>query len=200
MEREKGITVEKLERLAAQAGFARFQVIPSHRVSFSQEVRRLCEQNACGQYGKSWACPPGVGTVEECKARCLAFTHVLVFSNFYPLEDSFDYEGMQRGHREFAKACREFSRLLPRGMREHSVLLSNEGCAHCAQCTYPDAPCRFPQELSPSVESYGIWVNLLAKEAGIPYHNGKDTVTYFGGIFFTPAADPPSPQPCQGKV
>ncbi|MBE6032659.1 MAG: hypothetical protein E7224_05645 [Clostridiales bacterium] len=46
--------------------------------------------------------------------------------------------------------------------------------------TVPDAPCRFPEELSPSVEGYGIFVTPLAKKAGIPYYGGPDTVTYFG--------------------
>ena len=49
-------------------------------------------------YGKSWACPPAVGPVEECRARCLAHKTAMVFSAVYPLEDSFDYEGMMLGH------------------------------------------------------------------------------------------------------
>jgi hypothetical protein len=44
-------------------------------VIFSEEVRDICKQNKCGMYGSSWACPPVVGSVEECKAQCLAYEH-----------------------------------------------------------------------------------------------------------------------------
>ena len=173
------------EGLLRQAGFTAWGFTKVSQVVFSDEVRKLCAQNACGRYGKSWACPPGVGTLEECRSKCLAFSKVLVFSAHYPLEDSFDYEGMQAGHRAFQESCAAFASLLPKGRR---LLLSNEGCGRCKTCTYPDAPCRFPQELSPPVESYGIRVDLLAKSAGIPYLNGANTVTYFGALFFEPEA------------
>ena len=64
------------------------------------------------------------------------------------------------------------------------LLLSNEGCGRCTACTYPDAPCRFPQLLHHSLEGYGFIVSDLAKEAGIRYHNGANTVTYFGALLF----------------
>ena len=73
-------------------------VISTAEIVFDQEIRKLCEQNVCRLYGTSWACPPAVGTVEECRARCLRYASAMVFNAVYPLEDSFDYEGMQRGH------------------------------------------------------------------------------------------------------
>ena len=35
---------------------------------FSDRVRHIC-RTECPQYGKSWACPPGVGTLEACRER-----------------------------------------------------------------------------------------------------------------------------------
>ena len=64
------------------------------------------------------------------------------------------------------------------------LVLTSEGCRNCQTCTYPDAPCRFPDRMCPSVESYGIFVNEEAAEAGIHYINGANTVTYFGNVFF----------------
>jgi len=49
------------------------------------------------------------------------------------------------------------------------LLLSNEGCIRCKSCTYPDAPCRFPDKLYPSLEGYGILVTELAKKAGLNF-------------------------------
>ena len=61
-------------------------------------------------------------------------------------------------------------------------MLSNEGCDLCDKCTYPDAPCRFPNRAHGSLEGYGIFVSEIAKIAGINYINGANTVTYFGAV------------------
>ncbi|HJA66742.1 MAG TPA: DUF2284 domain-containing protein [Candidatus Mediterraneibacter cottocaccae] len=55
-------------------------------------------------------------------------------------------------------------------------------CRKCGKCTYPDAPCRFPERTHGSLEGYGIMVSELAGQAGIRYINGTNTVTYFGGL------------------
>ncbi len=58
------------------------------------------------------------------------------------------------------------------------------GCELCKKCTYPDAPCRFPDKATPSVEACGINVVELSKKIGIKYNNGPNTVTYFCIILF----------------
>ena len=170
------MTEEDLRNL----GLTSWAAIPAEEIVFSQEVRDMCAANQCGKYGTTWACPPAVGTLEECREKCLQYSSAFVFSAVYPLEDSFDFEGMMEGHDHFQCVCRKLRGLL----EEPFLLLSNEGCARCKTCTYPDAPCRFPDELSPSVEGYGIFVTQLAKRAGIPYYGGPNTVTYFGLVCF----------------
>ncbi|MFQ6804175.1 MAG: DUF2284 domain-containing protein [Lachnospiraceae bacterium] len=32
------------------------------------------------------------------------------------------------------------------------LILSNEGCDLCSECTYPEAPCRFPDRSHGSIE------------------------------------------------
>ena len=39
-------------------------------LDFSDRIRWIC-QHECPMYDKSWACPPAVGEVGECKAKCL---------------------------------------------------------------------------------------------------------------------------------
>jgi predicted metal-binding protein len=64
------------------------------------------------------------------------------------------------------------------------LMLSNEGCGQCETCTYPDAPCRFPGKAHGSLEGYGIYVTKLAKQIGMGYNNGPNTVTYFGALLY----------------
>lgn len=164
-------------------GISAFGEISPRQIVFGQEIRDICAGNGCGNYGKSWACPPGQGTLEECRARCLSYDHALVFQAVYPLEDSFDLDGMRAAGRDFKRVCdRLYDRIRP--VLPRFLLLSNEGCGRCAHCTCPDAPCRFPQRLFPAVEGYGIYVNLLAESAGLKYINGAKTVTYFGMLLY----------------
>ena len=97
------------------------------------------------------------------------------------MEDSFDYEGMQEGMRKFKESSRALNEAL-RARKFNYILLSNEGCDLCAKCTYPDAPCRFPERATGSLEGYGIFVSELANQAGVKYNNGPNTVTYFGAL------------------
>lgn len=167
-------------------GVTSFGVVPTAPIEFSSEVRGYCEGNMCRNYGRSWACPPAVGSVEECRARVLEFDSALVFASVYPLEDSFDFEAMTAGHREFKNVCDRLHAMCTGNF----LLLSNEGCVRCAKCTYPDAPCRFPDKLFHSLEGYGIWVNRLASSAGVPYVAGPDTVSYFGLLCYNEENNP----------
>lgn len=44
------------------------------QVKFSDELRKMCEQNKCGMYGSNWMCPPGVGAVEAYGIDVMALT------------------------------------------------------------------------------------------------------------------------------
>ena len=170
------LSVDKL----SQMGITSFGYIKTSEIVFSEEVRHICEGNRCRNYENTWACPPAVGTLEECRSRCLSFSSAFVFASAYKLEDSFDFDGMVQSHRQFKVVC---DRLYEQLMHPF-ILLSNEGCIRCKNCTYPAYPCRFPDRLFPSLEGYGILVNELAKTAGIPYSTGANTVSYFGLVCY----------------
>lgn len=161
---------------AFQAG-----VIAAGEIEVRQDVRAACESNVCRNYGRTWACPPASGTLDECRARIRQYRSLLLYSCKYPLEDSFDYEGMMSAWRSF-KALSDRVRETVSGEIAGCLFLSNEGCGRCEVCTYPDAPCRHPDKMQPSIEGWGLLVADLAKRAGMRYINGKNTVTYFGGI------------------
>ena len=53
---------EILEEKLAELPLYCYQFIDPQELEFSQRVRWICEHE-CPMYGKSWACPPGVGSV-----------------------------------------------------------------------------------------------------------------------------------------
>ena len=152
-------------------------------MKYYQEVRTICEGNSCRNYAASWACPPAVGTLSECKERVEQYDNMLLFTRKYEVEDSFDFEGMQADLRNFKQTVNSFQLNLNSILPTY-LLLSNEDCGRCSECTYPNAPCRFSQLLHHSLEGYGFIVKELADNAGVRYNNGPNTVTFFGALLF----------------
>ena len=62
------------------------------------------------------------------------------------------------------------------------LALGGAGCKLCAECTYPDAPCRFPEKRMSGMEAYGLVVSDVCMKNGLKYYYGPDTVT-FSGMF-----------------
>jgi len=173
----------RVKAIAAETGFWESGYVAIEHLKYYQEVRKICEGNTCRNYAASWACPPAIGTIAACRERVNRYEKMLVFSQVYQLEDSFDYEGMVAGLQDFKNLVYRFQENLD-GVLSEFLLLSNEGCGRCSKCTYPNSPCRYPQFLHHSLEGYGFIVNELAEEAGIRYTNGPNTVTYFGALLF----------------
>ncbi len=151
-------------------------------IPFSENARMICQQE-CPRYGKSWSCPPGVGTVEECKARCMKFEGAFVFSTIAEVNDIMNMDetlATLKGHEE---VTHEIVRILGQYTKE-TLPLSGDSCAACEKCTYPDAPCRQPGRMVSCIEGYGIIVPLLAEKAGIDFENGSNIVTWFGMVLY----------------
>jgi len=174
---------DKIITKAKTAGIFECGLIKTTQINFRDDIRKICEENSCHFYGKSWACPPSVGTLEECRNRMLGYENMLVFTGKYDMEGQFDFEGWGRSMREFKELVWKFDEELKDVLSDY-MLLWSEGCGVCKKCSYPDEPCRFPEKMHHSLEGYGIWVSELAKLAEIKYNNGPNTITYFGALLY----------------
>ena len=172
-----------IEKYLNKPEIFQYKLIETSDIPFSQAVVDMCKANRCGKYGTCWTCPPGVGNLDELERKIKSYKTACVFTCKYDLEDSFEFEGMIEGQKSAKQVLRSITESL-RTDGEKFMALGCEGCGLCEKCTYPDAPCRFPEKAVPSVEACGINVVRLAKESGINYNNGSDTVTYFCVILF----------------
>ena len=118
------------ESALKETGIHEYGVIAAAEIPFEAEIQKICESNVCRLYGKTWACPPAVGSVHACRERCLHYQQALVFSAIYPLTDSFDYEGMLKGHDAFKDLCDRLYGLAKAQLHDF-LLLSNEGYMFC---------------------------------------------------------------------
>ena len=150
-------------------------------ISFETELRKACEANYCGNYGKNHACPPGIGSADELIARAKSYSRILVFQTVSPLEDSFDFEGMKAAQSRHSEIAAQVDTLFD---MPHLQLTAG-GCSLCERCAgYDGMPCRHPDKAVSSLEAYCIHVAKLAGKCGMKYINGQDTVTYFAGFLY----------------
>ena len=168
-------------------------LIDASVIQYSKEFRQLCAQNKCGFYDKNWMCPPAVGTFDGLKEKASRYKYGLVFQTVHKLSKRFDFIGMKdaaRIHEEVARKVHDH--IIHRTDIKDVLPLGVGPCKFCKTCTYVDGEaCRFPDKAMASVESYGIDVGNLLKACGIPYHNGKDTVSYVGCILFNDKCQSP---------
>lgn len=172
-----------IEALQSDPAIHEHALIETSVIPFSPEVVAMCRENRCGRYGTCWTCPPGVGELEELEKKIKSYRTAFVFTCKYDLEDSFDFEGMIAGQQDAKQVLLRMTDAL-RAQGVDFMALGCEGCGLCETCTYPDAPCRFPERATPSVEACGIHVLELSRKIGLHYHNGANTVTYFCMILF----------------
>ena len=169
-----------------EQGASRANVVDASAVVLDASFRDLCAANACGKYGTCWMCPPDVGDIHRLMEQLRRYRYALVYQTVGRLEDSFDIEGMEaaaRAHNRLTTALTQIYRRQPLAAQLH---LGAGGCHVCPVCAKQEQkPCRCPDEAIPSLEAYGVQVSQLAELAGMPYINGKNTVTYFGALFFT---------------
>lgn len=170
------------ERLSELPLFSYFYIDPG-QLEFSDRVRWICE-NECPMYGKSWACPPGTGTVAACKGHCLSFREGLVIATIVEVEDiaNMDATLATRGdHEEITNQVRDILRELG----EDPFVLSTESCAECPRCAYLDGqPCRMPDRMHPCVESQGINIVPVLEENGIEFQFGSNVVTWVSLLLY----------------
>ena len=171
-----------LEEKLAEYPLYEYAFIRADELVFADRVRYICEHE-CPMYNTTWACPPAVGTIEECREKALSFRDGLMIATITEVSDIANIQETLSTRAPHEAITREILELV-RQQASRTLTLSTEACAHCRQCTYPCAPCRHPERMFPCVESYCILVTDLAEKHGIDFLAGTNLVTWFSLILF----------------
>lgn len=180
---EKHITREEAALLAESSGFSHWGFFPVSDLRFRPEVREMCAADKCARYGKTWSCPPACGTLEEIQEKAAGFTWGILLQTTAEMEDDFDVEAMMDAEKRQKASLDAFVDAI--GAPGDCLVMSAGTCTRCDGCTYPDAPCRFPEKLFVSMEAYGLVVSEVCKSADISYYYGPRTITYSGCVLFS---------------
>lgn len=173
---------EWLERQLAELPLYQYAFIQTKDLEFSERIRWICAHE-CPMYNTNWACPPAVGSVEECKDRVLRFENALLIATITEVEDISDLNqtlATRPAHEEITRQVLE----LVKTQAHQTMVLSTEACAICSHCSWPHAACRHPEKMFPCVESHGIVVTSLAERMGIDFCAPGNLVTWFSLIFY----------------
>ena len=174
---------ERLEQQLLELPLYTYFYIEPGQLEFSERIRYIC-QAECPRYGQSWACPPGVGSVEACKAKCLGYRECLVIGTITECEDIADIEETLSTRPEHEALTDQVANLL-REMGVEPYILSTDSCAICAKCTCPKGkPCRHPERMHPCIESHGINVIPVLEEQGLEFQYGENVVTWISLLFY----------------
>ena len=84
--------MENAIKLALEMGFSQAGLLDPATIELKEEVRQMCRN--CGAYDTRWSCPPGCGSLEECRERLGAYHQGVLVQTTGQLEDPFDGEGM----------------------------------------------------------------------------------------------------------
>ena len=175
--------LEKLETGLAELPLYGYFFIDPKGLEFSQRIRWICE-NECPMYGKTWACPPGVGEVSDCRAKCLSHENCLMIVTVTEVEDISDMEETLATRPEHEEITNQAAKLM-RELGAEPYILSTEACAICERCAYLDGqPCRYPEKMHPCVESHGINVIPTMEENGLEFQFGGNVVTWMSLLFY----------------
>ena len=173
---------QKLEAQLAELPLYEYVFIRTDELLFSERVRYIC-RTECPMYNTTWACPPAVGTVDACRERVMAFDEGLLIATITEVSDIANIAQTLATRADHEAITRQVLDMV-RQQATQTLTLSTEACAHCERCTWPDAPCRFPDRMFPCVESHGILVTDLAEKHDIDFLAEGNVVTWFSLILY----------------
>lgn len=152
-------------------------------LEFSPRIRHIC-QSECPMYGRTWACPPGVGEVSECEKKVRGYKNCLMLGTITEVADIADINtclATRGDHEEVTNQVRD----LMRRQGVEPYILSTEACAICQRCAYLDGePCRKPERMHPCIESHGINLIPTLEENALEFFYGGNIITWYSLLFY----------------
>ena len=153
---------------AKKLGFTNAVSIKSELILCEESIRALCAPGKCGNYGSSWICPPGCGSIESCREIVAGYEKAVLVQSMSENVDFSNAEEMlniTKAHNELA--VKLFEKI--RKEQGSAYLLTTGGCGLCEECTFPDQPCRIPDKNRGSLSAFGINVTKLCEMAEMEF-------------------------------
>ena len=149
------MNTEKFEEFISQYPIFEYRILDTKDITIQERVRTICQEE-CERYDSTWACPPAVGTLQECEKKIKSYPQAVFFSSVAEVSDIMNMEEMLSTRRAHEDLTTEVGKYLNKEGYE-TYILSTESCDICQECTFPQGkPCRHPEKMHPCLESHGV--------------------------------------------
>lgn len=180
------LDIDKFEEYISQFPVYEYRLLNTGDIHIRERVRTICREE-CERYGTTWACPPAVGTLEECEKKIHSYEKAVFFSSVAEVSDLMNMEEMLSTRQEHERLTEELASFL-RDEGLEAFTLSTESCDLCEHCAYLEGkPCRYPDRMHPCLESHGIVVSEIVESRQMEYNLGGNTILWFSMILFRQA-------------
>ena len=146
------ITHEEIEEFICQYPVYQYAFFPPEEIEFSFRVRWICEKE-CERYNSTWACPPAVGSVEECRKRC-SYRECFLFSTIAEVSDVINFEKRWLPGKS-TKPLPLPLKVLYDSRAVRAWPFPQNPATSANPAPFPRASCRFRKKCTPCVESHG---------------------------------------------
>lgn len=173
-------TVDEACQTARDAGWS-VSVVDPPEYCEDDAVRCLdsCAQNLCKCYGTSWSCPPG--WTERLDSLLDRFDSAVLLDKRFDIDPK-DESAMDRAGSELKTVMRRMY-IVMRGAGIDCMGFADGRCDYCGVCSYPE-PCRFPEQLIPSISATGTDLGKYLGRLGKGFSFDDGHVTLYGLLLY----------------
>lgn len=173
------MTEEKMKEMALENGFTYAEWMDVKDLQFDGSLRKYCEENLCGNYGRNYACPPDCGTTKQMEEKVRKYKRALVLETVQQIEDLMDAAEIKKTRARHNKMSWELIKKVQTNEKKGMAIMAGP-CAVCANCSkIAGEPCRFPDQVASCLSAYCIIAEKMAEYCGLPYWCGANKVAFF---------------------
>ena len=96
------MNTDKFEEFISQYPIFEYRILDTKDIGIEERVRTICKEE-CERYDSTWACPPAVGTLQECERKIKSYPQAVFFSSVAEVSDIMNMEEMlstRRAHED----------------------------------------------------------------------------------------------------
>ena len=120
---------EKFEEFISQYPIFEYRILDTKDITIQERVRTICQEE-CERYDSTWACPPAVGTLQECEKKIKSYPQAVFFSSVAEVSDIMNMEEMlstRRAHEDLTTEVGKYLNVVVNEIVERESMEYNLG-------------------------------------------------------------------------
>ena len=150
-----------------------------------ERIRKYCEENKCGSYGKNYTCPPNAGSLSEIQENLKRYSYCYLFQYSQEVDLKKEFKKLLKSKDDFHKMILNIEDFVKNEGSDDVWGLIGGNCGLCDTCAIQKVkPCRHPDKARVSLEALGIDVIGLLDKLGLDSNFRQNRITWTGCILY----------------